>query len=110
MKMNATILVIGLGTLGFLPALAQSAPGQTQPITSATIAQQTPFALQTPKVITPLNLPKTSASSAINRVGGVSSQPWAVIAERQDETMGFPNTETPEPRLNLLSVNFGSKR
>jgi hypothetical protein len=110
MKMKTTILVVGLGTFGFLQAMAQSAPARNQPATSATIVQQTPFAKQMPKMVTPFNLPKTGESSAINRVGGISSQPWAVTAERQDETMGFPNNETPEPRFNLLSVNLGPGR
>jgi hypothetical protein len=109
MKMKTTIVVVGLGTLGFFQAMAQPTPAPNQPLTSATIAQQTPFAQLEPKVVTPLNLPKTAESSAINRVGGISSRPWAAIAEQQDETTGFPNNETPEPKFNLLSVSLGAK-
>jgi hypothetical protein len=107
MKMKVTILAVGLNTLGFSPALAQQTPAQNQPPISATIARQTSFAKQMPKMVTLFNLPKTSQSSAINPVGGISSQPWEVPAERKDETTGFPSNKTPEPRFSLLSVSVG---
>ena len=106
MKMKATILVVGIGTLGFFQAMAQPAsPAQSA---NATVTEKTTFAKEMPKMVTPLNLPQTKESTTINRVGSMSSQPWAQIAEREQLRQGWPNSETPEPWFDLLSVNLGS--
>ena len=107
MKRKLTIVMIILGTIGFSQAYAQSPSPKTS--ASATMTEQAPFAKESPKLVTPLNLPKTSEPSAINRAGGISSQSWAQTAEREQLRQGFPNDQTPEPKFDLLSVNFGAK-
>ena len=106
MKRRLTILIVALGTVGFSQAFAQS------PSTSANakMTEQSPFAKEMPKMVTPLNLPpQTKESSAINRAGGISSQPWTQTAERVQLKQGFPNDQTPEPKFDLLSINLGPK-
>lgn len=105
MKRKLTIVMIVLGAVGFSQAYAQSPSPKTS--ANATMTQQAPFAKESPKLVTPLNLPKTSEPSAINRAGGVSSQPWAQIAEREQLRQGFPNDQTPEPKFDFLSLNLG---
>ena len=108
MKKRLLIVTIVLGTLGSYQAFAQS-PSSTQSA-NATMKEQAPFAKETPKLVTPLNLPpRSNESSAINRAGGISSQPWAQTAEREQLKHNYPNDQTPEPKFDLLSVNFGLK-
>ena len=106
MKRKLLIVTIVLGALGSYQAFAQS-PSPT-PHANATMTEQAPFAKETPKLVTPLNLPpRSTESTTINRAGGISSRPWTQIAESEQLNRGFPNDQTPEPKFDLLSVNFG---
>ncbi len=107
MKLKATIVVVAFGTLGLFQAMAQStSPSQSA---SATLTEKTPFAKQMPKMVTPLNLPQTKEKSAINRAGGMSSQSWTQIAEREQTRPGFSSYDTPEPKFDLICVNWGPR-
>lgn len=105
MKLKATIVVVAFGTLGFFQAMAQTT-GPSSPSSSATLTEKTTFVKEMPKMVTPLNLPPAKESTTITRVGGMSSQSWTQIAEREQARHGFPNSETPEPRFDLLTVNW----
>ena len=108
MKMKATMLVVAFGTLGFFQALAQSPTGPTQGA-NATVTEKAQFAKEMPKMVTPLNLPQTQESTTTYRLGGTSSQSWPQIVEREHAKQGFPNNQTPEPKFDLLAINFGAR-
>lgn len=107
MKLKVTIAVVAFGTLGLFQAMAQST--STSQSASATLTEKTSFAREMPKMVTPLNLPQTKETTSIRHVGGMSSQSWAQIAEREQDRQGFPNSETPEPKFDLLSVNWSAR-
>jgi hypothetical protein len=98
MKMIKTMVVIVLGTA----LQATAAPPQS-------------FVSQTAETNSPPSKlmswqPAAKEKSQIDRVGNMSSRPWAEIVGWHPGVSQFPDAENHESQLTLLNVSFGPQK
>jgi hypothetical protein len=95
MKIKGTFLAIAIA------AFSTAAPAQQHySATSTAIVQK-----QKLQVVTPFNFwHQPAPKSKIERVGGMSSQPWTQIAGWPPGASAFPDAETHESTLYIFSI------
>ena len=98
MKMRGTLLAI---VLGAIPLCGFAAPPAPQP--SASNATET----NSPQSKLASLQPDAKQNVQIERVGNMSSRPWAEIVGWHPGVSQFPDAENHESQLVLVSVRFG---